>query len=417
MPQRETDHEDPADTAATPESASAPAAHPSSEPPENADLLVWMSWPLVSWAMPVLVYLLMLKGGGWEMLILLPFMILIVPCLALLGLLPRFILRRAGAKTSPTIVSIAMIVNWWSQVLIGMSHRGVGDSGGIDSLLGEVFNLRAETQWTLWATAVLIAVGSYVAALVASTMRAETHRSLLKRPWIVWVAMGAVPLLLLGVIGGAAAAGAAQEDTAAAAEAQEWDDAQLSLVPLRHDIAETGWTITCCGMDDDDPRSYENGHRRLASMLISMDVAVNSTPETAFDDIVELVAAHHWEVTDTDVRTPTPVSDTQPDAAASPTPAPTVQTAPPARGDAWTGILTAENDSEELLSIRVESTGGADDSSAVITVSLNTAPRPASDVIEVDWWRRGADDATQPPPIDGMRFRYDEWPSLLRVAS
>lgn len=130
MPQRETDHEDPADTAATPESASAPAAHPSSEPPENADLLVWMSWPLVSWAMPVLVYPLMLKGGGWEMLILLPFMILIVPGLALLGLLPRFILRRAGAKTSPTIVSIAMIVNWWSQVLIGMSHRGVGDSGG-----------------------------------------------------------------------------------------------------------------------------------------------------------------------------------------------------------------------------------------------------------------------------------------------
>lgn len=83
-------------------------------------------------------------------------------------------------------------------------------------------------------------------------------------------------------------------------------------------------------MDDDDPRSYENGHRRIASTLISMDVAVNSTPDTAFDDIVELVAAHDWEVTDTDVRTPTPV---------------------------------------------------------------------------------------QPPLIDGMRFRYDEWPSLLRVAS
>jgi len=415
MPEPAIEHDGPADAAMPPEPADdtvAPDVTVTPEPRENADLLIWMTWPLVSWTMPVLMYVLMLKSGGWEMLLLLPFMILIVPGLALLGLLPRFILRRAGAKTSLSIVSIAMIVNWWSQILLALSHRGLGDSGGIDSILGDAFGIRDGTQASLSGIAIIVAVLSYLAAVVSASMLADAPGRRRMPSWVVVVVMLVVPLLFLGVVKGVAMAGEAQEEAAAAAEAREWDDAQRSLVPLRQDIAENGWTIDCCGMDDDDPRSYENGQKRLASMSVYMSVQMEGVPADLFDEMVDVAAAHDWEVTDTEI----PASEPTTDATPAPAPDPTAVPAPLARGQAWTGTLTATDDEERLLTIRVGSVAGAADPSSIVSVELRTVPRPAADVVEVLWWERLTEEDERQPPVDGITFRYDEWPSLLRLA-
>lgn len=376
--------------------------------------LIWVTWPAVSWLMPLIVYLLMAKTGGWEILILMPFMLVIIPGAALLGLIPRRILRRGGAKTTPTLISILLFVNWGSQILFGLSHRGLGDSGGLDSQLGEAFGMSDARQGNLSGAAILIALTSFCGVLVMASLMTDSARMRTVPSWVGWAAVPAVPLLLVGLVVGMSVASTADEEAAFVAESEEWEAAQRSLVGLRQEIAENGWKISCCGVDDNDPRSYENGASSLASMNVWMSVIVETTPEETFDSILDVVAAQGWEIEDTSYRVPEPAESVDPTPTPMPTPVTPTELSP---YEVWSATVTAVDDSDELLTITVSASVVPDDPSSVVELSLHTAPRSAWDVVEVRWWERVDASGQTFPDLDSVRFRYDEWPRLLHVNS
>lgn len=399
-----SDSETPSDTTTTAEPAIA-LPWPDARPDLNQ--LVWVLWPAVSWLLPVFVYLLMAKNGGWEILILLPLMLVIIPACGLLGLIPRRILRTAGAETAPTLISILLFVNWGSQILFGLSHRGIGDSGGLDSVLGESFDMSDSRQGMLSGTAILIALTSFCAVLLLAAVMADSTRIRTTPSWVGWVAVPAVPLLLVGLVLGMSVASTADEEAAAAAESAEWDAAQRSLVELRQEIAEDGWRISCCGMDDDDPRSYQGGQGELASMLVILRTVLEAPPEQTFDELSELVSAHGWQVDDTEIQLPVVP---EPDAVPIPS-----ESTPLSPQEIWSATLTAVDDSDRLLTIRVSASAVRGDTSSAVEIDLHTAPRPARDVVEVLWWERVDDSGARYLDLEGARFRYDEWPSLLQL--
>jgi hypothetical protein len=94
-------------------------------------------WSYVAWGLPLFLILRGFLGdtGGWEALLLLIASPVLVPALGLLGMLPRFLLRRKGVRVPPPPLVWLLWVHWCAWIGHVLALPGTGDSGSAPSLL------------------------------------------------------------------------------------------------------------------------------------------------------------------------------------------------------------------------------------------------------------------------------------------
>lgn len=231
----------------------------------------WRAWPWTAWLLPgaLLVVKFASGTGGWEMLFALMASPVLIPLAGVLGLTPRFVLRKRGHGSAPIPVAVLMIVHWWAMALWLFSMPGSGDSGSLPSMLTEGFSsVNERYAMTFFGISFLLIPLSYLAALVcAFALRPQAlgegaaGRASGRRATIaVWTAFAATPLLvaaLTGALDFAAAHGErdfagnqeAQVQRLSVAEVRElhvqrWDEAQRVLQPVREAIAQEGWEFS-----------------------------------------------------------------------------------------------------------------------------------------------------------------------------
>ncbi|MFA7498787.1 MAG: hypothetical protein WCY76_08870 [Leucobacter sp.] len=254
-----------------------------------ANRTLWQAWPWTSWLLPVVLFVFLFFGGtgGWEMLFLLLLSPVLLPIYALANVLPRFLMRRAGGfRSSTTLVSIAMIANWWSLILLALSNRGVGDSGSVDSVLGEMFfGVREPLEEGLFVVGWVCLVVSYGVALAGAFFAIAKSRRIRAASidqaaaqeagqeaeqeagqeaeqaagqgaaqesaptwrdgstWVWFAGIAAPALLALAVGVGVAVAGVQTQQVAERQEAR-WEVLQEELSPIRAAISNgADWTV------------------------------------------------------------------------------------------------------------------------------------------------------------------------------
>jgi hypothetical protein len=240
-------------------------ASPHVEPPIAR--FTWVIWPWMNWIVPAFVCLHGLSGnGGWESLLLIYGAVLIVPAFALLGSLPRFLLRKRGYRSAPLTTVPLLFVIWWGWTCVGAAMPGITDSSPLpsiaNSLTGErlpsAIELMLMVGGMLAGTIAWIAV---VAMSIALSNRARAGRAP-SRPSragviVAWVAAVAIPaaLIVICVVGvqlGVSATDADGDTQAVAAarggsardelDQQRYTTMQEALSEVRGLISATDWT-------------------------------------------------------------------------------------------------------------------------------------------------------------------------------
>ncbi|MFF7294139.1 hypothetical protein ACFY9N_16540 [Microbacterium sp. NPDC008134] len=236
----------------------------------------WALWPWMSWVLPVFfVFHGFLGSGGWGTLMLMFLSPVFVPAAGLLGMLPRFILRRRGHTTAPAPIVWLLFVNWWAWFTLALTMQDMGDSGPSRSLLRDVMTvpLSLDYEQGVFLAALAIAVLAWVAVLVLAIVQprpmpgVQTGMPRRQDGWTVvaWIAAFVVPALLVATIGAGVVATALQRDAAGdtvaevsampiAAQAERalatYERTQQKLSEVRELIADDGWQII-----DDDGRA------------------------------------------------------------------------------------------------------------------------------------------------------------------
>ena len=401
--------------------------------------LVWRSWPFAAWLLPPAVFLMLWLGesGGWEMLILLLASPLLLPAMALLGLLPRWIRRRRlGIDGSNTPLSVSLIVHWWSLVLLAASHRGIGDSGSVDSLLGEAFfELREPLEMQLFGTAILLLLGSYASVFACAMLPAgggggAGGGSSAKRPWYegrdAWtgVAMLLVPALMAGGIAGGIALGKADAERTIGALEARWEEMQQRAAPLRAGIAPADWYLSGGGARETD--GAEAGGRPGSAYRVSFSWQRSS--DEPLDAVLErargAAESQGWKLRPSAVDDEHAVEDGA---------LPGTRTEFVAEDETGYELLLRAETRETLLGTEETALLGAAEEAGeeavretetLLVLSLASPPIPASDDLWIDWRARLAPEEreTELDPREAwagpvQSFSAEEWPSLAHAAS
>ncbi|MBK0422304.1 hypothetical protein JD292_09485 [Leucobacter sp. CSA2] len=286
---------------------------------------IWYLWLPVAWFLPVLLILLRFSSGGWETLFLVMLSPVVVPGIALLAALPRFILRRRGWRYAPASVSSLLIASAWGLALMSLAVRGSGDSGTIDSPLRTFFSgLSERAEGMIAGFGSMLAFPCYLAALVVAIVlatrgpsREAAHQSTAQPPKSAgWMrARDLIPIgvfVLVPVLAAVAAgvgtaimrngprdfAGASEANTVAldraAFEAQRersWDRLQEQASPVRTGIAREGWLVASHGgvrsVTADEPERY-----RLAA---SWEILFDGDPGSVAKRALSVAEAQGWK--------------------------------------------------------------------------------------------------------------------------
>lgn len=275
--------------------------------------MLWTAWVPVAWAFPPLLLLLRFTGGGgWETLFMLISAPVWWPALALLGLLPRFVLRRRGFTSVPVSVGIAIAGCMWGLLGFSLSLRGVGDSGSVDSALaGFVPGASARLQGTVAVVSmVLVAVAYVVAVVCAFALRRRDGAPEADRPFgglALVLGIIAVPVVL-GLVcagldraamhGARDAAGSQEADVvglsaaqARARQVRHWDAAQRELEGARKAIGSDGWLVgTAGGVVEEDRRTEPYAYR----VRVTWDRIEPGDPQPIGDRLLPLVEQQGW---------------------------------------------------------------------------------------------------------------------------
>lgn len=297
-------------------------------------IAIWYLWLPVAWLLPILLILLRFASGGWETLILMMVSPGIVPAVALLAALPRFILRRQSWRHAPASVAALMIASAWGLAFLSLATRGTGDSGTIDSPLGEILpGLSERSENQLAMIGMILALTSYVAALVVTcVLAARSPRSgdpdpLAGQPrkpgwWVVTrelipiAALLLVPLLAAGVNwvgisvmrdGPKDFAGrsegqvvALDEAAFAASRDQAWDRLQRQAAPVRAGIAGDGWLVAAGGGE----RAVTGNEPERYRLVASWEVLRDEAPERAAGLALRAAETHGWKLDLRDAASP-----------------------------------------------------------------------------------------------------------------
>ncbi|GAA3662668.1 hypothetical protein [Microbacterium marinilacus] len=381
--------------------------------------VVWGLWPVIAWLLPVFLFLTRMAtdSDGWEALLLLLASPVVLPVIALAGLLPRFILRRErrGRVSAGTFVTTLMLLHWWGMALFALAQRGTGDSGSLSS------SLQSWQSWlppglnsALSVAGMTIMIAAWLGAAALAARGFARGRS--GRAWTPWAALLAPPLLLAAILcaayiihlfGERDASGNTEADVvwmsvddAVTRKEAHWDAAQEHLAPLREAITPVGW-IAQAGWYD--------------------GVTYGDTLDS-YRDRGEYAMLVVWRV---DI----PVSPT--DAAS------TLERALPETG--WTVLVRPENVADSGAEFRADGEHGYDllvslnSSSAADSEQAGTATAERSTTVTLtmrspDYWTEGQgllewSDLATAEQVDEVwgevprRFSFDDWPALRAVAA
>ena len=231
----------------------------------------WAIWPWMSWVLPVAAVFI---GGnaGWSLIFALMLSPVFVPATGLLGMLPRFLLRKAGHTVTPAPISALLFVHWWAWVAAMISMRGSSDAAPSPALIERL------SPWTIAGSmlevvvfvAIVVAVASWIAILVIVLVTRSRPVPAAGGGTGAWTAVSWTAALLMPValVAGGALAGAvtaqmkdAAGATVAAVQSEpadslvaqavtRHDEAQAQLSVVRALIADDGWTRTNRGVND-----------------------------------------------------------------------------------------------------------------------------------------------------------------------
>lgn len=157
----------------------------------------WRRWPAIAWLFPVVLIILRLfsPDAGWEALVAVVWSPVIILVFGLLASLPRFVLRKRGHSTSPNIVSLLMVTNWVSILTATLAIPGIADNGSSGTPLSALFGFSESFGQAFLLPAALLAIASYVAAIVLTVMLKPGEHS--KRgSHLVWAAILITPLVI-----------------------------------------------------------------------------------------------------------------------------------------------------------------------------------------------------------------------------
>lgn len=267
-----------------------------------ANAIVWGVWPLMAWGLPAALFLtsMLLDVGGWEMLIAMLLSPVLVPALAFTALLPRFIMKRsAGLRSSKTLISVLLIVQWCGTVLFALSVRGTGDSGSTASVLGSAFfSIREPLEQFLMGLGVVLVLVSYLSVLVlaANLPKPRDGEPVIEpnpvaRSRSAWCIAGAavlVPGLLIGVIAAGVGVGNATRDRVVAEQEHLWNDMQEQLTFMRDVIAADPWYVSGGGVFAEGKDAY----RMNVGWILELDLA----PEEVAERAVNAAGSSGWQL-------------------------------------------------------------------------------------------------------------------------
>lgn len=167
----------------------------------------WAIWPWMSWILPVFfAFHGFLGSGGWGTLLLMFASPVFIPAMGLLGMLPRFILRKRGHRTAPGPLVWLLFVNWWSWVAFTITMQDAGDSGPMKTLLGNLVTvpLSSDYQGVVFVAAIAVAIASWLAILIVAIAQRTPRPGTLARggAWDVvsWNAAFLVPVMLVATV-------------------------------------------------------------------------------------------------------------------------------------------------------------------------------------------------------------------------
>lgn len=304
---------------------------------------LWQAWPYVNWLLPVVLIASysFSDSAGWDGFFLVLFSPLLVPALALLGSLPRFIMRRRGHTAAPVAMWAMLAAHWWGAAFFFWSIRGTGDSGSLGSMLGEALGLSERGEAAVGAVALGCVVVAWVAELTAagaSPQRSEVSPVAPNRALslVSGLSFALVPLLLLGLgmlvslvgpapgAGGGTGSGLAGSadptrpdglgDTAEEAravtdaeavrarQARAWEQTQEAVVPLRASLAEEGWTLYNTDPNGIDPWSAREEGRYAVDVAWMLER--EATVEQLFEAASAAVTDGGWSIVSTSTPDP-----------------------------------------------------------------------------------------------------------------
>lgn len=205
--------------------AGAPAWHlPAPQPrpkPTGIRGFTWAIWPWMSWILPAFfTFHGFLGGGGWGTLLLMLASPIFIPAMGLLGMLPRFILRKKGHAAAPAPIVWLLFVNWWAWFALTITMQDAGDSGPTDTLLRATLTARLSTEYEqiIFLAAVAIAMASWVAVLILAIRQPPPVPGAPTRDgsWdaVSWNAAFLVPALLVATVFAGVQLTALQQDAA-----------------------------------------------------------------------------------------------------------------------------------------------------------------------------------------------------------
>ncbi len=392
--------------------------------PSSFNALIWWLWPLMAWLFPVLLFVLVFSSdaGGWEMLFLLMFSPVILPVYALLNLIPRRIIRKGeDLPHGSTGLTTLLILHWWGLATFAVFFQGIGDSGGLPSLIGDLLRwLPDGSGGAICLLGGTLSVLAWIGLLMYPTK--PVRQKPLKTPWLWPLLAFAVPPLTITLaltlvyangLDSEPDAGGTSESQALALSVEEtqevqnsrWNALQAELVPLRTSIAADGWIAVAERYPRDgivnesgltnayDLRSYRSSAPSYTIGTIWQTQLPESFSE-ARARVGELAAQQSWEALRVDVES--------------------------LAGDDGQDLVVAEElffagDSETRFQVNIEFPRNnegkfVDEGISIVTIQARSA----------EFWKEGGfayerENAVTPAELDefaGVTFASNEWPEL-----
>lgn len=298
----------------------------------------WRIWPAMNWLVPAFVCLHGLLGyGSLEGFFLIPASVVIVPVTALLGSLPRYLLRKKGHRSTPLPMVPLLFVTWWGWVCFASAMTSPRNGTQLPSIFSALVGGGLPS---LFETALMLggagcAILAWIAALIIAKIRAGRKPQNPRRSSVVvaWTSAFLIPAVLMascvtGALLGASAVDASG-DTFSDAQArdraakdgldrQRLETTQRALSQVRALISPSGWTVA-----EIDPRpsnqcplgsSLTNCYSWEASFSVEasdrLDLEALKATIQAKEWEVQAVTTDEWGAVELETRSPDGISIT-----------------------------------------------------------------------------------------------------------
>lgn len=268
----------------------------------------------MNWIVPAFVCLHGLLGnGGWESLVLIPASVVLVPGTALLGALPRFLLRKRGHLSTPLPIVPLLFVIWWGWICFGGAMPGATDSAPLPSIFNALSgeSLPSVIEAALMVGGAAAAILAWIAVLMIAIVRAKKEPKNPHRASIIvaWAVAFLIPVALIATCVAGARLGAsaldASGDTFAVAEARDrdarddldrkrYEATQQALSEVRGLISPSDWT----GAEAHPKSSSQCPWATAATDCYSLDArfVFESSGVLDFETLADSLSAKGWGV-------------------------------------------------------------------------------------------------------------------------